>query len=244
MTSPRRPGLLTELGAAALALVLVGIAGWLGYWQYDAWQERRTAEAADLTELTPVPLTEVMGNDDPFPGQDLGRPVEVAGTWLDGAFWVSGREFEGTDGFWAVNPLQVGDAAVLVVRGWAAEPSDDLLEPTGNGEVTGWLQPPEGGLVTDDDAGDDVFPEIRVADAAQRVDVDLYSAYVVADPARTGSALERAELESLPSPGRFTAIRNLLYAFEWWVFGAFAAFIWWRWRRDQVSAPLDRPAAG
>ncbi len=238
MTSPRRPGLLTELGAAALALVLVGIAGWLGYWQYDAWQERRSAEARDLTELTPVPLTDVMGSDDPFPGMDLGRPVEVDGTWLDGGFWVSGRELDGTDGFWAVNPLQVGDAAVLVARGWAAEPSDDLLEATGSGTVTGWLQPPDGGLVTDDDATDDVFPEIRVADAAQRVDVDLYSAYVVADPERTESALEPAELESLPSPGRFTAVRNLLYAFEWWVFGAFAAFIWWRWRRDSY-APTD-----
>jgi hypothetical protein len=30
VTAPRRPGLLTDLGAAALALVLVGIAGMLG----------------------------------------------------------------------------------------------------------------------------------------------------------------------------------------------------------------------
>ena len=36
--------------------------------------------------------------------------------------------------------------------------------------------------------------------------------------------------------GRFTALRNLLYAVEWWVFGAFAAFIWWRWVRDQQAA--------
>ena len=237
MTSPRRPGLLTELGAATVALVLVGIAAMLGYWQWDAWQERRSAEARDLTELTPQPLTDVMGSDDPFPGNDIGRPVEVEGTWLDGGFWVSDRELDGADGFWAVSPLQVGDAAVLVVRGWAAEPSDDLLDASGSGAVTGWLQPPEGGLVTDDDATDDVFPEIRVADAAQRVDVDLYSAYVVADPERTPSALAPAELESLPSPGRFTAVRNLLYAVEWWVFGAFAAFIWWRWRQDAHAPP-------
>ena len=78
VTAPRRPGLLTDLGAAALTLVLVAIAGWLGCWQYDAWQASRDAEARDLTELAPVPLTDVMGSDDPFPGQDLGRPVEVA----------------------------------------------------------------------------------------------------------------------------------------------------------------------
>ena len=85
MTAPRRPGLLIDLGAAALTLVLVAIAGWLGYWQYDAWQASRDAEARDLTELAPVPLTDVMGSDDPFPGPDLGRPVEAGGEWLDGA---------------------------------------------------------------------------------------------------------------------------------------------------------------
>ena len=49
MTAPRRPGLLTDLGAAALALVLVGAPAALGLWQYDAWQARRAAEARDLT---------------------------------------------------------------------------------------------------------------------------------------------------------------------------------------------------
>jgi surfeit locus 1 family protein len=112
--------------------------------------------------------------------------------------------------------------------------------------VTGWLQPPEGTLVVDDDPSDDVFPEIRVADAVQRVDVDLWSAYVISqDP---GPGLEEAELASLPTPSRTTGIRNLLYAFEWWVFGGFAAFIWWRWRRDatkpDMAPELSQPSAG
>lgn len=247
VSSPRGPGLLQEVGAGALALVLVGIATMLGLWQYDAWEARRTAEARDLTALEPLPLADVMSGDDPFPAQDLGRPVEVDGTWLDGGFWVADREHDGTDGFWAVNPLQVDDAAVLVVRGWAEQPSDDLLAVDGDEELVGWLQPPEGGLVTDDDADDDVFPEIRVADAIQRVDTDLYSAYVVADPERTGgtgavSGLDPAELAALPSPGRFTAVRNLLYAVEWWIFGAFAAFIWWRWRKDAYAEAAGDPS--
>lgn len=245
MTAPRRPGLLTDLGAVALTLVLVGIAGWLGLWQYDAWQAHREAEARDLSELTPVPLTDVMGSDDPFPAPELGRPVTVSGDWLDGGFWVADRELGGEAGYWAVAPLQVGDAAVLVVRGWAQEPDAALLAATGRADVTGWLQPPEGTLVTDDDPTDDVFPEIRVADAVQRVDVDLYSAYLVGQEPAQG--LRAAELEALPSPSRFTGVRNLLYAVEWWVFGAFAAFIWWRWRQDAtapVSAPLDQPRAG
>ena len=83
-----------------------------------------------------------------------------------------------------------------------------------------------------------MFPEIRVADAVQRVDVDLYSAYAISQTPEDG--LEAAELEALPSPSRSTGIRNLFYAFVWWVFGAFAAFIWWRWRLDATApAPLS-----
>ena len=52
--------------------------------------------------------------------------------------------------------------------------------------------------------------------------------------------LEPASLDQLPQAGRFTAVRNLLYAFEWWVFGLFAAFIWWRWVRDEAARPDDR----
>ena len=82
--------------------------------------------------------------------------------------------------------------------------------------------------------------------AVQRVDVDLWSAYVISqDP---GPGLEEAELAALPTPSRTTGVRNLLYAVEWWVFGAFAAFIWWRWRRDATNpdlAPdLPSPSAG
>ena len=43
-----------------------------GFWQVEAWQERRAAEARDLTQLEPVPLTEVLGPDDPFPGDRSG----------------------------------------------------------------------------------------------------------------------------------------------------------------------------
>ena len=241
MSTSRRPGLLTDLGAVVLTLVLVGIAGLLGKWQYDAWQASREAEARDLTGITPVPLTDVMGNDDPFPAPDLGRPVKVTGEWLDGGFWVADREQGGRSGYWAVEPLQVGDAAVLVVRGWAPEPEADLLGVAGEAELTGWLQAPDGSLVTDDDPDDEVFPEIRVADAVQRVDVDLYSAYLIAQEPADG--LEAAELEALPTPSRATGIRNLLYAVEWWVFGGFAAFIWWRWRRD-ATAPEISSSAG
>lgn len=233
-SSPTSGRLVRTVGATALAAVLVGVAGWLGAWQLDAWQARRDAEARDLTTMTPVPLDEVMGPDDPFPGDQVGRPVTLVGDWLPaGAFFVSDRFVGDEEGYWAVVPLAVdgaGEPAIPVVVGWSTEP--ELPAPlSGPAEVTGWLQPPEGTGAVDDDPDDDVVPQLRVADAVQRVDVDLYGAYVVArDPAPD---LTAAGLDQLPEVGSLTAVRNLLYAAEWWFFGAFAAFIWWRWLRDQ-----------
>jgi surfeit locus 1 family protein len=40
---------------------------------------------------------------------------------------------------------------------------------------------------------------------------------------------------ALPKPSVFTALRNLLYAGEWWVFGGFAVYLWSRWCRDEVT---------
>jgi len=231
------------LGAHVLALVCVGLAVGLGLWQHDAWQERRSAEARDLTEQPSQPLDDVIGADDPFPGDRVGQPVEVTGTWLpEATVLISDRDDAGRRGLWVVTPLTSGgpdDPAIAVVRGWIAETDAVPPAPTGTASVTGWLQPPEGSGVLDEDPADDVYPQLRVADLVQRVDGDLYGAYVVAQDGVDG--LEPADLAALPEVGRFTALRNLLYAIEWWFFGAFAAFIWWRFVRDE--AELDRRLA-
>jgi surfeit locus 1 family protein len=224
-------------GVHLLALVCVGAAVWLGAWQYDAWQERRAAEATDLTQLDPIPLAEAMGPDDPFPGDRVGQPVIVDGTWVpEGTVFVSGREHEGRTGYWAVTPLAISardSPAMPVVRGWVPSPEGAPSPPTGRAELVAWLQPPEGSTAVDEDPDDDVLPQLRIADLIQHVDQDLYGAYAVATEPVGG--LEEADLEQLPDVGRFTALRNLLYALEWWVFGGFAVFIWWRYLRDTVQ---------
>jgi cytochrome oxidase assembly protein ShyY1 len=240
-----------------LALVLVGTAGWLGFWQLDAWREQRASEARDLTRSTPVGLDQVIGPDEPFPARAVGQPVIVGGTWVpDATVLVSGREDDGRDGYWVLTPLAVGGPAepvLPVVRGWTASPDDVPPPPEGQAELVAWLQPPEGSGLGDDDPGDDVIPEVRTADLVQRVDQDLYGAYaVVADEVAPGAwpvgpralnpgteGLEPASLEQLPEVGRTTAVRNLLYAAEWWVFGLFAAFIWWRHVQDARGAEQD-----
>ncbi|WP_284532936.1 SURF1 family protein [Nocardioides sp. T2.26MG-1] len=236
-------------GAHLLAVVLVAAAVGLGFWQLGAWQEHRRAQAADLTHAAPLPLADVMGPDDPFPGNRVGQPVAVTGTWVpDGTVYVSGREHEGHDGYWVVTPLAVGsagdsDAAALpVVRGWVADPADAPDPPTGTADLEAWLQPPQGTGQVDDDPGDDVLPQLRIADVIQHVDQDLYGAYGVAET--PGAGLEPATLDQLPPVAALTGLRNLLYAIEWWFFGGFAVFIWWRWVRDlegEETAAGDSP---
>lgn len=240
-----------------LALMLIGATGGLGIWQYDAWQTRRAVQASDLTMLDPVPLADVIGPDDPFPGDRVGQPVILDGTWVPGGtVFVAGREHDGDDGFWVVTPLAIGGPtapALPVVRGWVRDPDLATASPTGPAKFVGWLQPPEGTGETDDDPADDVLPQLRIADVIQHVDQDLYGAYaVVADDVAAGAwstgptavndgteGLVPADLAQLPTPGRFTALRNLLYAIEWWIFGAFAGFVWVQWVRESGREPGD-----
>lgn len=247
-------GVLRDLGVLLspriLPLHLLGLAATviavlLGLWQLDAWQAQREAQARDLSALAPVPLDRVIDGDDPFPSSAVGRPVTLTGSWVPAAtFYVSDREAAGRVGYWAVTPVAVCDepaacarsAALLVVRGWTADPAQAPAAPSGRVDLTGWLQPPEGTGVPDADPTDDVLPELRIADAIQRVDQDLYGAYLIAGEAAPALAgLEPVTPESLPEPGSGTGLRNFLYGIQWFVFAAFALFIWWRWVRDEVE---------
>lgn len=228
------------------ALLAVLAAVMLGNWQLRVWQEHRQDRSAEIATADPVPLSDVMGPDDPFPVAGLGRPVIVPGRWVpDSTAYVADKVEDGTHGFWVVTLLSTcgstaGDcsepAALAVVRGWAPTTTGPAAtEPTGSGEVRGWLQPGEAGGEPDDDPADDVLPTLRIAELLQRADQDLYGAYLMLDtPATARAGLVAVTPDSLPDPPTFTALRNLLYGVEWYVFAGFAVFLWWRWTRDEL----------
>jgi cytochrome oxidase assembly protein ShyY1 len=249
LLSPRMLALHVVAVLATLAAVLLGV------WQYGAWQHGREDQTASRVDAPAKPLATVMTSDEAFPGNAVGQPVRFAGRWLPrSTVYVADRELDGRSGVWAVTPVAVcggprdcGTApAVLVVRGWARSVRDAPAPPTGAVRVTGWLQPGEGSGVTDTDPGDDVIPEMRVADAIQHVDQDLYGGYVIArttaPTAGTGEGLAAVTPASLPKAAALTSLRNLLYALEWWVFGGFALYVWWRWCRDEVSRVTGVPS--
>lgn len=220
-------------------VVCVAIATGLGLWQLDAWHARRADAARDLSSKPAVALDSVMTGDSPFPGRSLGRPVRFAGRWVGGTVYVGDRNHEGRRGYWVVGALRVegSESAMPVVRGWTDR--TDVAAPTGDAEVTGWLQATEGSGRFDDDPGDDVIPEMRIASLVEKYDVDLYSGYVVARRISPSPApgLAAVSAANVPDVSGFTALRNLLYAIEWWIFGAFALLVWVRWCRDELNPP-------
>lgn len=232
-------------GAHLLALVLLAGTVGLGLWQLGVWQDHRAAEKQDATTAAVEPLVEVMGPDDPFPGLKVGHPVEITGAWVpDGTVYVSGRKHDGRTGYWAVTPVAVGGVgrpAIPVVRGWVEHPAAAPAPPTGDVDLTGWLQPPEGDQgVSDDDSSDDVLPQLRIADVIQHVDQDLYGAFVIDRAAADG--LAQVDVEQLPDAGTTTGLRNFLYGLEWWIFGGFVVFVWWRHILDVTRpAPEEEP---
>ena len=238
----RVPLLLTPRywGAHLLMVVALVASILLGLWQLEAWQAGRAADARDLSQAASRPLGSVMKGDDTFPGQYLGQPVHLTGEWMpESTLYVADRDLDGRRGYWVVTPVLVGDSAMPVVRGWSAQP--EAPEPSGAVDVRGWLQASEGSGAVDDDPQDDVIPEMRIASIVQHVDADLYSAYVVARDAGAGSdGLEKVTPESVPEVSNVSHLRNLLYGFQWWIFGGFAIYIWWRWCRDQVEAAAEQ----
>lgn len=225
--------------AAIIAAVL------LGRWQYSAWQDHRQDTASELAEAEPLPLAHVLGPDQPFPGSGVGQPVTFDGSWLpETTVYIANKEHDGRTGYWQVTSLATcgtaamdcaEPAAMPVVLGWTPEPSGHL-PPRGDVSATGWLQPGEAAGETDADPQDDVLPTLRIAELLQRSDRDLYGGYVILEePSAARGALTPVTPASLPDPPTFTALRNLLYGVEWWLFAGCAAFLWWRWTRDELA---------
>ena len=221
-------------GVHLLLVLAVAAAGWLGWWQFGAWQAHRDAAARDLTHATPIPLDRAMGPDDPMTGDVLGRPVAVSGRWMDMQV-----EADRPSGAWLVDFVRTDSgSAIPVVRGWFPG-GDEPLPPTGDVELVGWLQPSQD-LVHNPDphGGPGDVAGISIPDLVQQTGVDLYSGFVVLDHARAGgtdvTGLRQAQLEESPSAGTWPGARNLFYGVEWWFFAGFAIFLWIKWMRDET----------
>ena len=191
----------------------------------------------DGEEQPPLPR----GPDEPFAGRLNQRPVRIDGSFApaDQQVWVTGKRQDGPTGAWLLAPFLVGggDDALLVVRGWS--PSVTALPgvPSGSVSIEAVLLPGEGSGEPYDPATRTIG-SVRVPALTNELPYDLYSGFAIGTDAAAAGGLELATPPS--SDVAWTVgLRNLAYALQWWVFGAFAVFMWWRMATESVEA--NRP---
>lgn len=217
----------------ALALGLATLFAYLGSWQLD--RSRRGDSPAQPSVLE---LTDVAAPQQTLEGDALMHQVRTRGEYrADQQLEVVGRTLDGEPGAWVLTPLTVSaegqDASLAVVRGWVPEGVEPPAPPAGEVEVVGWLQGSELPADPDPDLAPDQVRSVSAAELVNRWQPPVYAGYLVAtdDTAgQTGGTLQPVPVEE-PGQGGFHLL-NFSYALQWWVFAAFAVFLWWRFVRD------------
>nr|NLD39791.1 SURF1 family protein [Actinomycetales bacterium] len=246
--TPRNLGLLLVVLLGALAFIR------LGSWQLDRAAIRGASEAertaVERVASDPQPLDHVLEPGTTFLTDHQLKKVEVQGEWGEQVV-VPGRSVEGEAAVLVVVQLRIADDGthpsssgnlwIPVLRGWipaeqldGAGLADAAAErapaPTGPGSAVGYLSGSENSVTGE-------FPEgavgaISTAQLANLWGGETYTGFLVLE------AADHPSLETMPPPSyereRGMNLQNLFYAVEWFIFGGFALFVWWRWVRDDA----------
>jgi cytochrome oxidase assembly protein ShyY1 len=216
--------------------VLIAAMAWLGLWQFGVYDNHQHAEAEAALARPVVPLGALLGPDDAFPSDGVGRPVRVTGTYLpQDQIYV--QHLAGSPHRYAVaTPLGTPNgSAIIVVRG--SSDARGAAAPTGPVTVSGILEPSGESGGSPNAAG--VTNGLSIASLVNSVHPDLYSGYLLLRSSQPEQSPTLTPVTPpLPDPSRWSGLRNLLYACQWWVFALFVVFMWWRMTEP---APTDRP---
>lgn len=230
------------IGVHVFAVLVLGVCLVAGGWQLDAYRNERAAESADRSGDEPVAVSDLLDVDEALRSDVIGRRVFAHGTYApaDEQLLVAGREQDGRTGWWVLSPLLTDDdSALLVVRGWT---DDKVLPsvPSGRVRVTVALQPGEEAetgtrLTPTGDAR--VVDVVRLPSLVNELPYRIYPAYGVRTEERP-AAIDglRPVTAPAPEPSWRAGSRSLAYALQWWAFGAFALFMWWRIVADRRRA--------
>lgn len=236
------------LGIFALLVLGALVCVRLGAWQIDravgAAERQAAIEQSAREDSPPVPVADVVAPQIGFTQAMVGTRVELTGSWEpELAYWVP-RELDGDHGYLLLTAFrEEGTGALMpVARGWVAEKDPLFLSvPEGEVSVMGFLDGSESAETGIADGVD----QVDSVSAGALVNVwggPIYSGYLILvsaepDDGAPGSAVADGEIGQLPPPELPTGglnLRNLAYAAEWFVFGGFALFLWWRMVRDEA----------
>lgn len=223
----------------------------MGTWQLGRFEARvqsheEAEERPDPGTRSPKPLDDLL----PVSTETSGRPAVATGTYAD-RFLVPGRELDDRSGFYVLDLLRTdGGKALPVVRGWlAGSPGSTKVPaaPTGEVTVTGDLQASENSGTSGVDLSGGL-PEgqlgmISAASLVNLVPYDVYDAWVtLPEPEAGGAGGDMKPVPAAAAQGSgldLKAFQNLGYTGEWFVFGGFVLFMWFRLVRREAEAARD-----
>jgi cytochrome oxidase assembly protein ShyY1 len=214
------------LGLHLLAAALIAAMTLAGLWQLGSFRDRQALSADEVAAQQPVPLDDVLGPDEAFGAEADRRRVAVEGEYAAPQLLVEPAVGDAQ----LVTPLLTPTgSAVLVVRGTSPTLAP---APAGPVEVVGTLLPSQA-RADDLDPGDERVPALNIAQLVGRFDFDVYSGFVILAEQQPVSRLPTVAPPE-PEPGLTAGLRNLMYALQWWAFGGFAGFFWWRIVRERA----------
>jgi cytochrome oxidase assembly protein ShyY1 len=237
--------LVTSKWVALTGLLVIAVAGfgWLGAWQ---WSRVQPAEenVPSLGAGPSVTLESIYQPGEPVPDSAVGQPVRIQGEFrADDQLLVPERAMDGVTGYWVVTPIATAGGGLMpVVRGWTAT-AGSVDPPTGEVEVTGWLEDSEPDALragVPQSLPDGQVAIVSSAELLSLWDGDLYHGFVVLDEQRPPTDLEPVTPPLLaPAPG--ISWQSLAYSVQWWLFAAFAVFLWWRMLQADWADRHDGP---
>jgi len=217
--------LIIALGLAAAAAMAV-----LGVWQLDVYQAQGASTAAARAEAPPVELQRLAP-----PGvavrDGFGRSVSFTGRY-EPTLQLLIPQASDPQTFRVLTGLRQSDGSIVpVVRGvvtGSADGGSGPPPPQGSVTQVGVLLPSEDNAAASTDS--DQLNAVRLPALAQRWSGQLIGGFVTLSPATArAQGIEPAPLALPRAEGR---LRNAAYAFQWWVFGAFAVAMAVRMARD------------
>lgn len=222
--------------------------GTLGLWQLNVARDKaRSEQVRSAPTRAVVDVAAVLTPHGPFPAAGTGRRITATGRYdAAGQVLVTSRRLSGRPGYWVVTPLVVesSGARLAVVRGFVTEPGQ-AAPPVGAAQVS-----VSGTLASSESATSESSPANVALPAGQLAALDLsllvnrwpgtlYNAFIFATAERPDvTSPASPAVQRVPPPalvGSGLSWRNAAYAFQWWVFAFFAAYMWWRMVRDDYE---------
>lgn len=226
------------LGLFAFVLFMVVASWYLGNWQFDRWEARKTSNALAEAHMqeAPVPVADLIAADGTVVEDAEWTNVAITGqfrTHIDVV--VRYIKYNDRPGVEVVTPFDIdGGDTVLVNRGWLKTANTgtrpDMIPPAPEGTVTieGWWRP-------DNDAGKD--PSTPV-DGSVRAISSNYWTSILGEEALPGFVAQQEPVSDglLPQkPPGLGEGPHLFYAIQWFFFGALAVFGGFWFIRDEVK---------